>query len=73
MPLPGGAEAAMATYLTLHSPACSQPDSNRLAPGQTQAAESLSDEAQGKLLASLAPHLGSVLSPSVWPDLRAFP
>ena len=36
----------MATYLTLHSPACSRPDGNRLAPGQTQAAESLSDEAQ---------------------------
>lgn len=37
----------MAAYLELHSPACSQPDSNRLAPGQARAAESLREGGPG--------------------------
>lgn len=51
----------MAAYLRLYSPSCSQPDSNRLAPGQAQAS-SLSEGDPGSSWLPGASPLGFVVS-----------
>lgn len=73
MPFPRGPREPWPLYLKLHSPACSQPERNRLAPGQAQATESLSEGGLGNpWLPWCLTWVLSCLS-QVWPDLRAFP